>query len=160
MGKETFQERLAKIEKWIQEYLTQKKIVDVSVNNMDEYLDLSHDRLSKMNPDQLGEIAFMLAKHAFFVQKLYNEENSKYKWVASHLRQYIVPKFVNYNCNYKSYDEKEALVVNDDDYAKKVGQFRNMILCRLTSLDDLAMRIQFMAQTLLQLQQSKRQYTR
>ena len=147
---------LVKLQTKLKEYEDVHKFSSLRVNDIEEYLSYDKTSLAKMTDVMAGEAAAMLAQYAFYLQKLSNDENTVCKWAEENVQRIIGPKLPQYRQSYRTYDEMKLLAIYDNDVAKQFEMLRIKAETRVNKLAYLSSRVQFMAQTLIELQKTKR----
>lgn len=139
-----------------------KKVFNVTINNdIEDLLDLDRDKLKGMEADECGENAALLAKYAYYVQGLSNTESIALHFAEESLKKVVMANYkAAKGSQYMKYEEVEGLIVNSNDAAAEYNRLRVLAKARHLKFAYLANRIQFVAQTLIELQQSKRKSLR
>lgn len=146
----------------LDEFANDKRLFNVTVDNEIEILlDVSRDRLKTLEAEECGEDAALLAKYAYYIQGLSNTES-----IALHFAEESLKKIVmaNYKAAkgsaYMKYEEVEGLIVASNEAAAEYNRLRVLAKARKEKFAYLANRVQFVAETYLNLQQSKRKSLR
>lgn len=140
---------------------TNNKVFGVTINpELEQLLDLSEDKLRGMEPDDLGINAVLLAKYAYYIQSLSNNQSIALHFAESSLDKVVRDNYKQYKGQYMKQEEVEGAIISSNDAAAEYNRLAVLAKARLTKLSYLANRIQFVAQTLIELQQSKRKTLR
>jgi hypothetical protein len=112
--------------------------------------------LRKMNAEECGETAFLLAQFSLFLQKEYNTENSRLNWCQEQINKTIANTTLQQGSKYSPYEERKNLAIREDAVAYKLNDIKVYVHARLDRLYFLAQHVQFLSKTLIELQQTKR----
>jgi hypothetical protein len=142
-------------------FLDDRHIFSVNVdNNLEDLLDVDRDALKTMSFEECGENAVLLAKYAYYIQRLVNKETAAIHLIEASLDSIVGKYFGSYKgSKWVSKDEVRLRIISDNDAAKEYNRLRVLAQARIDELSYLANRVQFMSQTFLDLQQSKRAAT-
>jgi hypothetical protein len=154
---ESAQELLARINKALDEYETKQGLpVGQPHREAERYLNINHKELSKMSPEECGEAAVVLAQYAFHLQRSYNAELSRINWSADNVSRTISDEIQQYRAS--SLEERRQLAIRGNEYASKLDQIRTWAQARADRLSYLSSRVEFLAKSMMELQQTKRRY--
>lgn len=134
-----------------------KEWQDTSIVN--ETMELKAEQLSHMTAEQCGERAFQLLQYCTFLQRKINFEDSIINWANSKMELVIADKVSKYGGvgkTFINYDEKRMAAIKDDDAAHRLYILKVAAENRLKRLNYLPRRIEAMANSLIELQLTKR----
>lgn len=135
------------------------KLSKVPLNDdVDEILGMRYATLSKLSAEQCGEYAFILAQYAAHIQVAQNEARAKQNWAHSELVEQSAGVLDSYGDNYVRMEVKIAKAIKEHENLKLLNDIERKATSIITQLDFIASRINMMAQTLLELQQTKRKF--
>jgi hypothetical protein len=153
---ESFAEKkLAQAEKMLEEYELRKGVLPIRVNNEAEnYLNMDANQLRKLNADECGEAATILSLYAVHLQKVFNDQLARVNWANAQISKAIY-KEVQQQSGYSA-EERKLKVVYSNEYTRKLAEIRTIAQAVVDRLSYMTARIEFVARTLLSLQQSRR----
>lgn len=145
----------------LDEFAAVNKVFVVNIDNdIEELLDLDRDKLKAMEAEDLGINAALLAKYAYYIQGLCNREQIGLHFADSSLKKIFIEHWKAHKGQYMRPEEVEGAIIKSNTAATEFNRLKVLAEARLAKLSYLANRIQFVAQTLLELQQSKRRALR
>ena len=149
--------QLEDTERLLREYSTGLGLGNISYNSeSDKALSLKQEDLKNMSAEECGQYTYILAQYAFFLQKEYNRENAKFKWASHNLNIVVGKQYGNYGDKYTKHEIKVAMVVNENEFAKKLNEIILNATLRITELDFVSSRVATMSSILGELQKTKR----
>ena len=119
-------------------------------------LNLKKEQLSKMSPDECGELAYALAQQSAYLQKEINKYSQRIHWANTNIDSMICSQVDNYGSRYTTYDNRRMLAINDNEYTMKLYEISVQSQRVVDRLAYLPSKISYMSKTLLELQQTKR----
>lgn len=119
-----------------------------------KYLTASEDYIRRMTPEDCSIAAITLTRYAMFVQKHYNAELAKVKWADQRIRAHIAPGVSQYSA--PNAEERRAMAIDGDEFAKKLDQLRNLAQIIVDSLTNIGYQIGDMAKRFDNAAHSKR----
>lgn len=119
-----------------------------------KYLYLSQDDLSKMSSEQCSESCVLLNSFSFHISRVINKEKTKLRWCNEKILSVIANNLSDYR--YFSAEERMALCIKDNDYAKKIKKLSALIQARIDRIEYLPIRLEKVAESLSNLAYSKR----
>jgi len=123
-------------------------------NEATKLLNITKEELASFSAEECGISAYILSKFAFFLQKSYNKERARITWAEETIKTVIchqTPQYKSY-----SYEERRLQATRNDEHARKLDDIRMYAKQRSDRIAYLSTRTDFMAKTLLDLQQTKR----
>lgn len=149
-------EELQKLENDLDSYLNSLGLKNLMYNpEIDECFGMSQDQLSHLTDCQCAEKAILLAEYSFFLQKEYNRQNGIKSWADKKLIELTAKEGSNYD-KYTKWEAKRALIVNDNEYAKKLDEVYSSANQRCDEINHLAHSISILADKLSELNKTKR----
>ena len=106
---------------------------------------------------ECGEISYILNAFAFHLQKEINKEQSRVNWAQAKIDLKVGDLAQQYK-GY-SYEERKRQAINNDDILRKLEEIRRYAQTRLDRLSYLPGQVNKMANSLEQLQRSKKRET-
>lgn len=119
-----------------------------------KYLYLSQEELSRMTSEQCSEACVLLNSFSFHLTRIINKEKTKIRWCNERILKTVANNLSDYR--YFSPDERMALSIRDNDYAQKIKKLANLIQARIDRIEYLPIRIEKVAESLLNLSFAKR----
>src|SRR5688572_24951322 len=90
--------KMEQVERVLDEYEALKGLKTVVVpNEVDKYLNLNEDELTKLTAEECGNGAYLLDKMATYVQRSLNKEISRVTWATSQIETMLVKNLGNYS---------------------------------------------------------------
>ena len=119
-----------------------------------KYIYLSKEELSKMSGEQCSEAAVLLNNFSFHLSRVINKEKTKLRWCNERILSSVANNLLDYR--YFSQEERMALCVKDNDYAKKIKKLASLIQARIDRIEYLPIRIEKISESLSNLSYAKR----
>jgi thymidylate synthase len=119
----------------------------------ERYLNLEQSVLSKLEPVELGEACYVLARYSLWLQKQCNRFITDMNWADSNIKVLAARAASNYT-GY-SYEERKHCAIMGDEYMKKLYSVKVESQKRADRLAYLSQRVDFMAKTLNNLKETK-----
>lgn len=119
-----------------------------------KYVYMSQEELSKMSSEQCAESCVLLNSFSFHLSRIINKEKTKLRWCNEKILSVVATSLLDYR--YFSAEERMALCIKDNDYAKKIKKLSNLIQARIDRIEYLPIRIEKIAESLSNLAYSKR----
>ena len=119
-----------------------------------KYLYLSQEELNKMTGEQCSEACVLLNSFSFHISRVINKEKTKLKWCNDRILKTVASNLSEYR--YFSPEERMALCIKDNDYAQKIKKLHGLIQARIDRIEYLPIRIEKVAESLLNLSFAKR----
>jgi len=138
----TAEETIVKLEAMIQKYYTGLALT-FEKPDVQKYLSAGEDFIRKLTPEDCAIAAITLTQYAMFVQKHYNNELAVVNWATQRIRSQIAPNVNQYNA--PNAEERRAMAIMGDEYAKKLDQLRSLAQIRVDSLTNTCYQINDMA---------------
>ena len=154
-----------------QESLTEEQKIDIALQKYElsiglpaipndrefpwiKYLYLSQEDLSKMTGEQCSEACVLLNSFSFHLSRVINKEKAKIRWCNERILKSVANNLSEYR--YFSPEERIALCIRDNDYAQKIKKLAGLIQARIDRIEYLPIRIEKVAESLLNLSFAKR----
>lgn len=125
-------------------------------NNNCEYLNLTQERIRSLTIEEAAEISVSLAFYGMFLQKELNRHSARANWCEANLKNilgYLAKNYQGY-----SYEERKSGVIKEDLLAQRLFALQNKAKFAVDRLSYLPSKVDFIAKSLHQLQESKRRY--
>lgn len=119
-----------------------------------KYLYIEIAELKKMTSEECAEACVLLNNFSFHLSRILNREKSKLRWCNDKILKTIASKLGDYR--YFSSEERIALSIKDDDYAKKIKSLASKIQARIDRIDYLPIRIENVSEVFSNLSYNKR----
>jgi hypothetical protein len=104
----------------INQYLEKVGLGAVTHNSsVPKYTELSQDELKRLSPNECTEIAYLLSREAFFIQKLINIHHARINTLHRKIDYLIAKKLGQYD-PYMKYEQKKLCAIQDDDALQKM----------------------------------------
>lgn len=146
---------MEKIDAALADYEKASGLPSITPNSeAEQYLNMSHKELQPMTAELCGEAAVVLAQYSFHLQRCYNSELARITWAEDSIRRTITDS-IN-QVRGASFEERKMQATKQNEYAFKLDQIRTWAKCRADKLSYLASKVEFLARTFLDLQQTKR----
>jgi hypothetical protein len=148
-------QKLDKVNKALQEYEQGCGVPKYAPRNEAErFINMKHDEIKKLLPDELGEGAVILGQFSYHLQQTYNEEIARVTWAEDEVKRTIAGYVNQYQGS--SYEERKLLAIKESEYASKVDAIRGWAKARADRIGYLSSKVEFLARMFGELQQSKR----
>lgn len=152
-------EKLEQFVAKLDEYDKRNSFAKVQLDtDIEEYLNLSADKLKNMTDEECGIAAVKLARYSLYVQKTINRQSAIMKWAEHEINVLSSSVIQNYD-KFLRHELKIALIAKENSVIAKLNNVYNTALSRVEENNYLASRISTISETLLALQQTKRKYT-
>lgn len=119
---------------------------------------LNSEQLRKLSAEQCGEYSFILSQQSFYIQHQINKNNQRINWADSNIDAIIAGKVDNYGGKYTPFVDRKMMAICDNEYTKRLNEIKNKSQQVVSRLEYIPARINYMCKTLLELQQTKRNY--
>ena len=127
-------------------------VADISM-----YINYDDEILKHMDADEIGTAAYMVSRHAAYVKKLSNRHNAIARWAKSALNTLAVKRAKEYvDVKYLKMEEKVAVVVAENDYARELNKHMMAAELKTTELYDLYDQLNKLSDKLTEIQRTKR----
>lgn len=120
----------------------------------EQYLNMNHDDIQRLSAEYCGEAAVVLAQYGLHLQRHYNSELARITWAEDSIRRTITEN-IN-QVKGASFEERKMQATKQNEYAFKLDQIKTWAKCRADKLSYLSSKVEFLARTFLDLQQTKR----
>lgn len=119
-------------------------------NNVDEteingYFTMGRNEIDQLSPLSCNEISIRLHQFAFYIQRQFNAEQSRYDWSIAEINRYSADKLENVGGQYSKYETKIYLLSTQDEYLDKLVKIRNYAQQRLDRLTYLSSSVKNLA---------------
>lgn len=153
----TINQKLIEFEKSLDDYNKGYSLDKITINpEVENVLDLKLSIIKVLPKDECYANAFILSEFALFLQKEFNRQSAKMKWLEQNLNNVIARESNNYGDKFTKHEMRKALVIANDEYAKVLGEHMLITSAQLESLNFLATRVNSMAEILTDFARSKR----
>jgi len=125
-------------------------------SEVNDIISMKYTVLSKLVAEQCGEYAFLLSQYATYLQSQQNDAKAKAKWAKDKIMEQVCPLLNNYGDTYVKFEIKRQLAVNESESLLLLDAIEKKAETVVIKLDFIGSRINSMAQTLIELQQTKR----
>jgi hypothetical protein len=163
MGEENSSEMIPLEQRWeeisimINEYLSKIGAKIKKPENIEAILCMSYDELRRLGHEECGENSFILAQYAYFIQEEYNYHKSKVDW-CEYTLTYIVANYGEQSSfmNKEKKEERVSKLAFSNKSVKIIMKMLSTAKTVMQNLEGLSFKISSMADTMKNLQQSKR----
>ncbi len=157
---ETTKERLKKFEEILQTYVDGIGIGTVSYYPLEvnSCMSLTYDEILKLNEEECAAKAFVLSRFAIYIQKEFNRQQVRIKWAKTNLDGTLAKEGDKYGDKYTKYDQKLAMLCNDNSQAKTLSDIVLYAEARMLELNELSKHLTLISRTLSDMRQTKRKY--
>lgn len=149
-------QKMDELDRILDEYEVKHGIKDFKCEDIDPYLSLTRNELSKMSASDCGEVAFLIERTSLYIQKLINKETARINWAETSMEFLIADKLNNYGGQYATYQEKKNAAIKDNSVCCKYMNVKVNAQKVVDRMAYLPQRLNSLAKTLESLQQSKR----
>ncbi len=122
---------------------------------LQEYLNMDRDKISKLSCLDCGEISIRLAQFSIYIQRLFNREAARVTWATTTIDNSVAPLWNNYD-KYLKYDIKVALIGQENEYISKLNKIISYAKQRMNRLEYISSGIKYMSEVLIRQQQYKK----
>jgi hypothetical protein len=119
------------------------------------WLEITGQEVSKMSPDELDEAATDLAAYGIYIQRTLSKERGILRWLDSRINLSIASELNNYT-GYYSHDQRRAVAVVNNSYAKELEEMKINSQLKVDLLDGLTFQINQLCRVLLEAKNKKR----
>ena len=153
-GQANLDELLKQVETVLDEYENSHSIIPAK-RNIDKYLNMSRDEISRLDHQSCLEIAYELTCHSIYIQSIYNKESGRLKWAKSIVRTYCCPEWNNYKSFFMD-EMRISAIARDNSAVKKILKIKNYAEQRLERLNQVANNIKYLSGVFTEIAKSKR----
>ena len=154
-GNQSLEAKIADLDKWL-EKSTQSVHLDIKTDeSANKYINLKHELIRKLTPEEAGEAAILLRQFAIYLQKNVNGLQARLNWVESQLKRLIYTKTNQYNA--PSFEERKYMAIYNDEAGRKLEELRIQFQAGLDNLNKFADRIDSLAYSYSAVQNKKSQ---
>lgn len=133
-----------------------KVIVSKSPENTDKLMNLSSEELRGMSEEECGIAATKLHQYASYIQQQYNRSLSTQKIIESYINHLISKEYDNYGDKYTKYDVKRNMILAGNSQGEQLSKLFLEAESLVDNISGLAYKISNIANSLNELQKSKR----
>lgn len=123
--------------------------------DIDQYMDISADKLKLMTDDECGTAAVKLTQYNIFLQREINRQVAIKNWAMSNINAFIAETWDQYD-KYIKTDIRQYLIEKENTAAARLNKIYITASSRVDALAYITGRIDSQSQALLALQQTKR----
>jgi thymidylate synthase len=154
---ESAQDSIKLVEEQLDNFLDGLSLKNVIYDTDIEYiLNYTASQIRSFSSEECGINAFLLQQYTLYLQKQINRLKSISGWATSNIKMLTAKEGKNYGNNYTRYDERIYLVKSGNTYGKELHKVERKADIHVQELDMIISRVNSMANTLLELQQTKR----
>jgi hypothetical protein len=151
------QEKLDELHKSLDRYEAELGLDNiVKPNEVDQYLAIPLSEFKVMAAEECGEVAYMLAQYALFIQKQYNRHYAIRNWATTNMNAMVVNVLDNYGNKWIKLEEKREKAIADNDSCMAFKKFIVESNKRLDILSFVAQKIEYISKAVLEYQNTKR----
>ena len=133
------------------------KMSNVPLNSeVDDILGMTYPVLSKLIAEQCGEYAFILTQYGLYLQIQQNDAKAKAGWANGKIMDHVCPLLSSYGDGFVKFDIKRQLAINEHEHLRLLDAIEKKANTVVVKLDFISGKINSLAQTLMELQQTKR----
>lgn len=135
-----------KVNDVVQEYLSSLGVNKIQYNpEVEEVLNLTRSQIRNMQDVELRENSFLLSQYSLFVQREINRHYAQLEWANQNLNALVGKYASNYGTQYTKWEEKYAMIVSDNAYAKSLFQMVKQASLRVKNLEFISGKISLLA---------------
>ena len=123
--------------------------------NIENYLKLTRDEISKLDYDSCLEIAYELSCQSIYIQSVYNKENGRVKWANAMISSYCCTDWKNYTQFFKD-EMKIAAISKENSAVNKLLKIRNNAEQRKERLQGISNNLKYLSSIFIESSKSKR----
>src|SRR5688572_18605984 len=105
-----------------------------------EALNLSGEDISKLTPEQRDEYSGDLASYAIYIQRTLAKEKGMARWLEARINLTVAPELNDYT-GYYSHDQRRAIAIKGNAYAKELEEIRMTTQLKVDILEGLTYQI-------------------
>jgi hypothetical protein len=117
-------------------------------NNIEDVLSLTYDQLKSISTDECSIFSYQLKQYAYYIQQKYNRFKNIEIWAKECMKIVFGQQADNYGTTYTKWEEKQAIIISGDSYAKKLHMIAMEYHCCAEELGQLSNRLLDMSKTL------------
>jgi hypothetical protein len=155
-GETNLQDRWNKIRENVDQYLASLHSLLLKCKEVDPILSMRLEDLRKLNSIDCYEYAYILDRHALYLQSELNQHIVQNAWAKHSLDLMLGSLLMNYGTQYTKFEEKKLMIISDNEYCKALHQMISSSDLRIKSIYELASKINIIGKTLKDLGYSKR----
>jgi hypothetical protein len=121
---------------------------------LNEYLNMPREYLTKLSVEDLGEIMVRLNQFAFYLQRLQNKAQATLTGAEAYLKALVTPQLNQYD-KYWKYEIKVEAIAKTDSSVQKLSQIVRKVKQRIERLNGLSYSIRNISESLLAMQRGK-----
>lgn len=127
------------------------------VGDISVYLNYDDAMLLRLDADDAGNAAYMVSRHAAYIKRLYNRQMAIVRWSRNTLNSVAVKRCKQYvNSQYLKLEEKIAVVVAENEYARELNKQLMAADLKATELYDMHDQLNRLSDKLTDIQRTKR----
>lgn len=141
-------ERLSKTRSKLDEYENRLGLPPLPTSRDEcEALSLTGEEISKLAPERRDEYAADLAAYAVYIQRTLSKERGLARWLEARINLAVAGDLQTY-VGYYSHDQRRAVAILNNVYAKELEEFRINSQLKIDVLDGLVYQINQMSRIL------------
>jgi hypothetical protein len=117
-------------------------------NNIDDILSLNYEQLKSISTDECSIFSYQLKQYSYYIQQKYNRFKNIEIWAKECMKIVFGQQANNYGTTYTKWEEKQAIIISGDSYAKKLHTISLEYHCYAEEMNQLSNRLLDMAKTL------------
>lgn len=147
MEDEAYRKLLEETNEMLDDYERSLGIPRMTIGSkIEDYLNLTREEIKKLSPEDCGEIAYIVARYAYYLQDKHNRQIANMNRAEANIKIIIADKIDQYT-GY-GYEEKKNKAIKDNELAMKLEYVRVNAKLRSDYLFMQAQRVEFMAKLL------------
>lgn len=123
--------------------------------DIQQYLNMSIENLTKIDANQASIIANKIAQYSLYIQRLTNKENGIIKWCDAVINKFVANRWDRYSDYIKS-DIKINIIIKDDEAMQEVLKIKNNATQRKERLNMIPSTLKYLFDTMIEIARSKR----
>lgn len=149
------QKQFNSVEDYLNKYEASVGLGKITESNVDEYLNLTEQKLRSFSAEKCGEGAYLLNLEALYVQREINRHQAQVDFLNGRIRALIASTMNNYGTKYTTTDDRKTLAINGNDHTKELQKLATKSSLYIARLAYLPNHLKSLASVLLAYQNTK-----
>ncbi len=143
-GETSSQQHVDKLNEILTQYETSLGVkINKTDSKVEHYMNLKPAELNKLDRDQCGEAAILLAQYSLYLQRQQNREKAVINWSDSKIKLQISGETQNYHGS--SFDERRMMAIKGNSYTANLFKLKMLSQARLDTIEFLSGRVSFLS---------------
>jgi len=122
-------------------------------------MSLDLKQLELLSVETCANYSYILSQYALYIQKVYNNESSKLKWINNKILDLVCDKLNDYD-QYTKYEIKLRLIAKENEIVARLLKLQNLTEQKLDRINFIASNINILADKMVEIKRAKTNYNR